>query len=116
MTVALDDAAELARHLRASVQETAPLGDAAFTTAAEQAATRIEELVAAGDAEALAPALKDVWKALGGFAVTRGILAGGIRAFTATTAPDPAEPAPLERTPEAVFFLQKLVRDIQRSV
>ena len=116
MSVAMEDAAELARHLRASAQETGPLGDEGFTAAAEQAAARIEELIAAGDAEGLTRAVREVWRTLGGFAVTRGILAGGSRAFSPASAPDPAEPAPLERTPEAVFFLQKLVRDVQRSV
>lgn len=111
-----DDARDLVRHLRAAAEETGSLEDDGFAAAAGDAADRIEVLLDADDDGALAGAVAGAWKALGGFAVTRGILAGSTRAFSPTSGPDPAEPPPLERTPEAVFFLQKLVRDVQRSV
>ncbi len=111
--VTQEEAAELVAALRASGKELEPFAEQAeaFSTEVLAAADRIEGLAAAGELEAVGSAVRELWRDLGELALTRALIAGSTRAFQPAQVPDQGTPR-LERTPEAVQFLNRLVRQI----
>jgi predicted translin family RNA/ssDNA-binding protein len=117
-TIARQQLQKLVDQLKASQEELVPFREEAADVSrlVASAAGEIERLVKQGDLEAAQELISRLWQSLQNFPVILAALSANQKAYHPTLGSPSEGVSSLQHTAEAVFFIQRLVRQINRNL